>query len=144
MLIREWRYEDILKISEMERDIFSDEAWSYKTLASVFEMPTFFGVLCEDEGEIAGYGGVTVAADSADIGNVAVAENYRNGGIGTNLLKKLCAVAKEKGAEKVFLEVRVSNSAAMGLYLKNGFAGAYARTRYYPDGEDCLVMVKNL
>lgn len=144
MLIREWRYEDILKISELEKDIFSAEAWSYKTLASVFSMPTFSGVLCEDGGEIAGYGGVTVAVDSADIGNIAVAENYRNSGIGTALLKKLCDTAKEKGAEKVFLEVRVSNSEAMRLYLKCGFKGAYARTRYYPDGEDCLVMVKNL
>ena len=144
MLIREWRYEDILRISELEKDIFSAEAWSYKTLASVFETPTFSGVLCEDGGEIAGYGGITVAADTADIGNIAVAENYRNGGIGTALLQKLCAMAKEKGAEKVFLEVRVSNSEAMRLYLKNGFKGAYARTRYYPDGEDCLVMVKNL
>ncbi len=144
MLIREWRYEDILKISELENEIFAGEAWSFKTLASVFEMPAFCGVLCEDGGEIAGYGGVTVAADSADIGNVAVAENYRRGGIGTAILNKLCETAREKGAEKVFLEVRVSNSAAMGLYLKNGFVGAYARTRYYPDGEDCLVMVKNL
>ena len=144
MLIRDWRYEDILRISELEKEIFSDEAWSYKTLATVFEMPASINVLCEDGGEIAGYGGVTVAADSADIGNIAVAENYRNGGIGTLILQKLCVRAKEKGAEKVFLEVRVSNSAAMKLYLKCGFVGSYARTRYYPDGEDCLVMVKKL
>ena len=144
MLIRDWRYEDILKISELEKEIFSGEAWSYKTLATVFEQPTFSGVLCEDGGEVAGYGSVTVAADSADIGNIAVAENYRGGGIGCALLQNLCEKAKEKGAEKVFLEVRVSNVAAMRLYLKCGFAGAYARTRYYPDGEDCLVMVKNL
>ena len=144
MLIRDWRYEDILKISELEKEIFSGEAWSYKTLATVFETPAFCGILCEDGGDVAGYGGVTVAADSADIGNIAVAENYRGGGIGTALLQKLCEIAKEKGAEKVFLEVRVSNSAAMKMYLKCGFAGVYARTRYYPDGEDCLVMVKNL
>ena len=144
MLIRDWRYEDILKISQLEKEIFCGEAWSYKTLATVFEQPAFSGILCEDGGEVAGYGSVTVAADSADIGNIAVAENYRGGGIGTALLKKLCETAKNKGAEKVFLEVRVSNAAAMRLYLKCGFAGAYARTRYYPDGEDCLVMVKNL
>ena len=144
MTVRDWKYEDILKISQLEKEIFSDEAWSYKTLATVFEMKNFLGVLCEDGGEIAGYGGVTVAADSADIGNVAVAEQYRNSGIGTAILQKLCEKAKKGGAEKVFLEVRVSNSAAMKLYLKCGFSGAYARTRYYPDGEDCLVMVKNL
>ena len=144
MTVRDWRYEDILKISELEKEIFSGEAWSYKTLATAFKAPAFLGVLCEDGGEIAGYGGVSIAADSADIGNIAVAENYRRGGIGTLLLQKLCEKVKERGAEKMFLEVRVSNSAAIQLYLKNGFIGAYARTRYYPDGEDCLVMVKKL
>ncbi len=144
MLIREWKFEDILRISELEREIFDKEAWSYKTLATAYGTHTFFGVLCEDGGEIAGYGGVTVAADTADIGNVAVAENYRGGGIGTAVLKRLCEIASDKGAEKVFLEVRVSNAQAMRLYLKNGFSGVYARTRYYPDGEDCLVMVKDL
>ena len=144
MTVRDWRYEDILKISQLEKEIFSSEAWNYKTLATTFDMPAFIGVLCEDGGEIVGYGGVTVAADSADIGNIAVAENYRGGGIGTTILQKLCERAKKKGAEKVYLEVRVSNSSAMKMYLKCGFVGAYARTRYYPDGEDCLVMVKNL
>lgn len=144
MQIRDWKYEDILKISEMEKVIFGGEAWSYQTLATVFETPSFYGVVCEEGGEIAGYGGVTVAADSADVGNIAVSELYRKGGIGTAILKKLCLIAKNRGAEKVFLEVRVSNAEAMRLYLKCGFAGVYARTRYYPDGEDCLVMAKML
>lgn len=144
MLIRDWKYEDILKISALEKECFGEEAWSFKTLASVFETPTFSGILCEDGGEIVGYGGVTVAADTADIGNIAVAENFRGGGIGTSLLQKLCDIAKDKGAEQVFLEVRVSNATAMALYLKGGFRGVYARTRYYPDGEDCLVMSKKL
>ena len=144
MTIRDWKYEDILKISQLEKEIFSDEAWSYKTMATAFEAGNFCGILCEDGGEIAGYGGVTVAADTADIGNIAVSENYRGAGIGTKLLQKLCEKAKSKGAKKVFLEVRVSNFAAMKMYLKNGFVGIYARTRYYPDGEDCLVMTKNL
>ena len=52
--------------------------------------------------------------------------------------------AKNNGAEKVFLEVRVSNATAMSLYLKGGFKGVYARTRYYRDGVDCLVMSKKL
>ena len=33
---------------------------------------------------------------------------------------------------------------AMSLYLKYGFCGLYARSRYYADGEDALVMVKEL
>ena len=113
-------------------------------LASSFDSESFCGVIAEDGGEIIGYGGITVAADTADIDNVAVAEPYRRNGTGTAIIEELLRIAGERGAKKVFLEVRVSNFAAMGAYLKSGFKGVYARSRYYSDGEDCLVMVKNL
>ena len=41
MNIRAWKYEDILRISELEKECFAEEAWSYKTLASVFGTPAF-------------------------------------------------------------------------------------------------------
>ena len=144
MNLRRWKYEDILRISEIEKECFPGEPWTFKMLAASFESESFIGVLAEDGGEIAGYGGISVAVDSADIDNIAVTEPYRNSGIGTAILNELCSLAKERGVNKVFLEVRVSNSPAMSLYLKSGFKGAYARTRYYTDGEDCLVMSKEL
>ena len=144
MLIRGWKYEDILRISQIEEECFPDEPWNFKMLASSFEQENFFGVIAEDGGEIAGYGGITVAAGTADVDNIAVTVPYRHSGIATAVLSELISIARAQGAEKVFLEVRVSNVAAMSLYLKNGFKGAYARTRYYADGEDCLVMSKEL
>lgn len=144
MLIRRWKYEDILKISEMEKECFPLEPWTYRMLASSFETESFFGVVAEDGGEIAGYGGITVAADTADIANVAVAEAYRRSGVASAIMREVETIAKSREVKKIFLEVRVSNSAAMKLYLKCGFSGAYARTRYYSDGEDCLVMTKNI
>lgn len=144
MIIRPWKFEDILRISEMETECFPQEPWSYKMLVSSFESENFSGVVAEDEGEIAGYGGITVAVDTADVDNIAVTEPYRNSGVATAILEGLCDLAKGKGVQKIFLEVRVSNSPALRLYLKNGFKGVHARTRYYTDGEDCLVMVKEL
>lgn len=144
MQLRSWKYEDILKIAEMEKECFPLEPWSFQTLASSFDGENFCGVIAEDGGEIIGYGGITLAVDTADIDNVAVAEPYRRGGVGTAVIAELLRIAAEHGAKKVFLEVRVSNSAAMAVYLKSGFKGVYARSRYYSDGEDCLVMVKYL
>lgn len=142
--LREWKYEDILRISEIEKECFPLEPWSFQMLASSFESETFYGVIAEDGGEVAGYGGITVASDSADIDNIAVTEQYRNSGVATSILSRLINEAQKRGVKKVFLEVRVSNTPAMSLYLKEGFKGAYARTRYYSDGEDCLVMVKEI
>ncbi len=102
MIIREWKYEDILRISQIEKECFPQEPWSFKTLASGFETEAFFGVLAEDCGEIAGYGGITVAADTADIDNIAVTEPYRNSGVGTKVLNSLCDLAKSKGVKRSF------------------------------------------
>lgn len=144
MKIRVWNFEDILAVSRMEAECFGGEAWSYATLVSAFESGANFGLVAEDGGEVIGYGCITCAADSSDLENVVVAEEYRRSGIGRAIVEGLLAEAKKRGAEKAFLEVRVSNSAAMSMYLKCGFAGVYARTRYYADGEDCLVMSKSL
>ena len=75
---------------------------------------------------------------------IAVSEMYRRCGRGGKILDDLVEIAAQKGAKRVFLEVRVSNAPAMSLYLKYGFCGLYARSRYYADGEDALVMVKEL
>ena len=144
MTFRKWQYKDILRISELEKECFPQEPWSYKMLVSSYESENFSSVAAEDGGEVIGYGGITFAADSADIENIAVTEAYRKSGIATSILNELCSLASGKGVKKVFLEVRVSNAAAMRLYLKCGFKGSYARLRYYSDGEDCLVMVKEL
>lgn len=144
MQVREWKYKDILRISEIEKECFPEEPWSFKMLAESFGSEAFHGVLAEDGGEIIGYGGITIAADTADIDNIAVTEPYRNSGVGTAVLGALTEYARAKGVKKIFLEVRVSNAVAMVMYLKNGFTGAYARTRYYADGEDSLVMVRNI
>lgn len=144
MNIRSWKYEDILKISEMEKECFPKEPWSYQALVSSFSNNTFYGVACEDGDEIVGYGGITIAADSADIDNIGVGESYRRGGVGSAIIEALCEEAKKREVKKIFLEVRVSNVPAMCLYLKMGFRGLYARLRYYNDGEDALVMVKEI
>ena len=143
MNIRKCRYEDILSVSELEKECFKGESWSFGTIASAFENPAYEMLVAEEDGEILGYGCTCTTLDTCDLENVLVAEEYRRGGVGRAVLNALLDNAKERGAEKVFLEVRVSNSAALRLYLSCGFVGVHARTRYYSDGEDCLVMVKD-
>lgn len=144
MNIRCWKFEDILSVSDLEKECFGGEAWSYATLVSAFESGASYGLVAEEGGEVVGYGCITCAADTSDLENVVVAENYRRSGVGGAIVRGLLDEAVARGAQKTFLEVRVSNSPALCMYLKCGFCGAYARTRYYSDGEDCLVMKKDL
>ncbi|MDE6373729.1 MAG: ribosomal protein S18-alanine N-acetyltransferase [Clostridia bacterium] len=140
MNIRKCRYEDILRISELEKECFKGEGWSFGSIASAFENPAYRMLVAEEGGEVIGYGCTCTVCETCDLENVLVAEEYRMGGVGRAILNALLDDVKERGAEKVFLEVRVSNVAALRLYLSCGFVGVHARTRYYSDGEDCLVM----
>ena len=100
--------------------------------------------MLEEDGAVAAYGGMVVFGEQAQVQLIGVAEMYRRCGRGSMILEDLISIAREKGVKHVFLEVRVSNSPALLLYLKHGFSGLYARSRYYADGEDAIVMMKEL
>ena len=143
MTYRSWKFEDILKIPELEKECFSDP-WTYRMFVEGFSSKLFYGVCAVEDGEIVGYACETVLFENAEVDNIAVAESCRRRGVGKKLLKKLETEAKERGARVILLEVRVSNAPAMTMYLKEGFKGIYVRPRYYPDGEDAVVMQKEL
>ncbi len=140
---RAWQYSDLSAIAALERECFSDP-WNHRILAESFLSGHFYGSLLEEDGAVAAYGGMVVFGEQAQVQLIGVAEMYRRCGRGGMILEDLISIAREKGVKHVFLEVRVSNSPALLLYLKHGFSGLYARSRYYADGEDAIVMMKEL
>lgn len=138
---RAWEYADLSAIADLERECFSDP-WNHRMLAESFLSGHFFGSLLEEDGTVTAYGGESIVEDEAEIQLIGTAEMYRRCGRGGKVLQDLLDEAKRRGVKRVFLEVRVSNSAALSLYLRHGFRGLYARSRYYPDGEDAIVMIK--
>ena len=98
-------------------------------------------------GDILGYGVISLAADEAHVLNLCTAPEAQGRGHGRRLLRALLQVARGRGARRVFLEVRPSNTAAIALYHDEGFNEIGRRPRYYParDGrEDALVMALEL
>ncbi len=96
---------------------------------------------------IVGYGVMSVALDEAHILNLCVHPQQRNQGIGTRLMQFFLHLAHEHHAQRMFLEVRVSNPGAQHIYRKLGFTQVGVRKNYYPtlEGrEDALVFTKNL
>jgi len=86
-----------------------------------------------------------IVADELQIDNIAVAEDFRQKGVGTILLTKALEEAKEKGVVSAILEVRSGNLAAIRLYERRGFAVVGRRKDYYRDPpDDALLMSLNL
>lgn len=125
-LSEEW----IPKVGELERKCFS-QPWSEESLREVFENPLFsFWVACEGD-LLVGYGGAYFAGDEANVTNIAVAKEYRGKGYGTDIVRALIEEAKRRGAERIFLEVRVGNAAAIHVYEKCGFERKGVRKNFY-------------
>lgn len=100
----------------------------------------------EREGRIVAYGVLMLAPGEAQLLNLSVVPDARRQGVGSELLARFLDDALRLGAEQVFLEVRVSNTAAIALYECAGFVRVARRAHYYPPGrastarEDALVM----
>lgn len=131
----------ISKVTEIERESFS-VPWSEQAFADALKMENVLFYIAAVHGEVAGYCGIYFAADEGEITNVAVTAAYRRHKIAERLLRKTMAKAREKGAERVFLEVRSRNEPAIRLYQKSGFRQIGMRRNYYtaPD-DDALVMM---
>jgi [ribosomal protein S18]-alanine N-acetyltransferase len=101
------------------------------------------------DGALVAYGVLLFAPGEVQLLNLTVAPEVRRLGIGRALLQRFLVEARARGAEQCFLEVRVSNQAAIGLYAQEGFVPVARRVGYYPvqgpgSREDALVMRRAL
>ena len=101
----------------------------------------------EADGEIIGYYALMVAAGEAHLLNLTIAPMWRGHGLGRDLLEHCLVRACDHRAETLYLEVRLSNTAAIALYRSSGFVDLAVRRGYYParaGREDALIMKKDL
>ena len=130
-----------------ERDIFGTEAWSaaaYRAEIADRAHRHYLAAVGGD-GALLGWAGVLIVADGAEVLTVGVVPAARRQGIAARLLDGLLSEARHRGAAEAFLEVRVDNAAARGLYVREGFAEIAVRHGYYDNGRvDAVVMRRAL
>jgi ribosomal-protein-alanine N-acetyltransferase len=96
-------------------------------------------------GEILGFAVASLVPPEAELENIAVARVAQRRGIASQLLAGLVRKLRQAGVETLHLEVRFSNSAAIGLYKSFGFIETGRRHRYYSDPvEDAVLMTLKL
>lgn len=116
--------------------------WSLSLFLSELALRTSrYYLVARVETAVVGYAGLMYAGDDAHVTTIAVDPAWHRAKIGTRLLLALARGAVEHGARNLTLEVRVSNSGAIALYERFGFAPAGVRKNYYVEtNEDALVM----
>jgi len=141
-VIRSMQHADLDTVVEIEgaayqfpwgRQIFSDCLMA-GYLSSVLDTGT----------QIVGYSILSTAAAEAHILNLCVEPDFQRSGLGRQLLDHLLDYTSAIGVERIFLEVRPSNEAAIQLYERAGFVQLGVRKSYYRAAEgreDALVWV---
>jgi ribosomal-protein-alanine N-acetyltransferase len=82
--------------------------------------------------------------DEVQVLDVAVAPAHQRRGIARRLLEEVERRSRARACALLTLEVRRGNAPARALYLAAGFREVGLRKRYYDDGEDAFVLVKDL
>ena len=110
-------------------------AYQFPWSERVFQDCLRAGCTCQvaaDGGRVRGYGILSVAANEAHLLNLCVDPAEHRRGWGGWLLRRLFDVARERSADRMFLEVRPSNQPAVRLYEAHGFVHVGTRRGYYP------------
>ena len=117
-------------IAALEKECFS-EPWSALSLKEELtnQNARFFAAV--QGGKVLGYIGCILVCGEGSITNVAVSEGARRQGVASHLLETLIKALRAENAESIFLEVRLSNSAAQKLYEKFGFVICGERKDFY-------------
>ncbi len=97
----------------------------------------------EVKDEILGYVVLMLAVDEAHLLNISIVAEYQRKGMARGLLGAIMKIARSGNMQRMLLEVRPSNVAALGLYRDVGFREIGLRNGYYSAGngrEDAIVM----
>ncbi len=88
-----------------------------------------------------GFGGLV---RKGHVVSIAVLPQARRKGVAQGIINRALQGMEYYKAKQGFLEVRVTNDAAISLYKKLGFEITRTINGYYSDGEDAYVMTKKL
>jgi ribosomal-protein-alanine N-acetyltransferase len=143
--IRMMQPSDLKAVAAVER-----AAYQYPWSLGIFRDCLLAGYYClvlDVAGSVTGYGIMSVAAGEAHLLNLCVHPDAQRLGYGRRLLNALLLKAADTQADKVFLEVRPSNSVALRLYASMGFEQIGIRPAYYQaenGREDAIILAATL
>lgn len=126
-----------------EKISLGSEAWTADAInATLAANGYYFAAFCKNT--FLGHVGFTSVLDEGYITNIVVLPEFRHRGVATALMEHIFGFAVQTDLSFLSLEVRESNSAAIGLYTGLGFTLRGRRRKFYSEPtEDALIMTRD-
>lgn len=130
--------------------LVEQSSYDYPWSRAVFRdclLAGYYSLVLDIDGIVSGYSIMSIAAAEAHVLNLCVHPEVRRLGYGRRLLNALLFKAQDSAVQRIFLEVRPSNQAAIQLYLSTGFEEVGIRPQYYQASlgrENAIVLALSL
>jgi ribosomal-protein-alanine N-acetyltransferase len=136
--------EIIAQICVIQKDILQEKT-DENQIKSLSENGVLFFIELDENQKILSFCSVKPSEFDWEIYDVATIPVARNRGLAKKIISEVLDFAQKENAEKIFLEVRENNKAAINLYEKLGFEKYLIRKNYYADNsENAVCMMKKL
>ncbi len=133
---------DVSQVAEIE--LTSPSPWSVEQIKSELFFPAGITLIIAKNNSCIGWCCGRIVGDDAELLKIAVFPEFKRRGLASKLLIKFQNMLKEQVVEKLFLEVRSENSAALSFYQRHGLISVGRRGNYYRDPEDDAVVMEKL
>lgn len=150
--LRKFNSDDLEQVVHINRLCLPENYTNYFFMELHKRFPETF-LVAEENGEIVGYmmcriktglSGFRGIIKKGHVVSIAVLPSHQHKGIGRALMMQAMGIMGLYNVKLCFLEVRVSNKAAVNLYKNLGFKVARLIRGYYVDREDAYVMSREL
>ena len=134
---------DLNALRKLENETFAKDAWPLFDLIAVLTLPDVIRLKAVEDDQMVGF----IAGDPRPrdgwgwVATIAVDPRYQRRGIGRALLH---ACENKLGVPRSRLTVRISNQGAISMYEQEGYVSIDIWKGYYNDGEDAMLMEKEV
>ena len=138
------------QLAQIESELFVHDAWSAAQINSLLAQPFNHIIYATDElnQRLVGYCFYSHIFEDSEILRIGTWRDYQQQGIASQLLTAMAQMCQAMGAERVLLEVREDNHAAIAFYQKHGFEQIAVRRNYYDNHDTtqthALIMQRKL
>jgi ribosomal-protein-alanine N-acetyltransferase len=117
VIVRPATVADVDAIALSEADNLGADAWSHGLVEEgvTGQLPTVHYLVAEEGGRVLGHAVASIVADVAELQRIAVAADVRRRGVARALLDEVEVLAVRGRADRLLLEVREDNDAALAF-----------------------------
>lgn len=143
MIIRKANLDDVEAIVSLDQEVLQTN-WHEKLYAESIVLKDTQSLVLDHEGRLIGYLIYRNIGGDFEIIQLALNKAYQRQGLASMMIDYMIQDAQSSNIEFIYLEVEMDNLPALNLYKKYGFEAIHQRKNYYGQGQDAIVMRKEM